>query len=76
MKYLKKRNPFLEDIKTSEEKKTKMLIENVNYHRTRVENLGEYILPDPKHGDFKLNGQRTETVNRITFGLNSEFNFD
>ena len=54
MKYLKKRNPFLEDIKTSEENKTKMLIENVNYHRTRVENLGEVILPDPKHGDFKL----------------------
>jgi len=31
-----------------------MLIENVNFHRTEVNHLGEIILPDPDHGDFKL----------------------
>ena len=30
------------------------LIENVNYHRTRVSNLGSFNLPDPQHGDLKL----------------------
>lgn len=51
MKYLKKRESFLES--KSEDKK-EMLIENVNFHRTEVKHLGEILLPDPEHGDFKL----------------------
>jgi hypothetical protein len=51
MKYLKKRNPFLDSIK---EANNDILIENVNYHITKVKNLGEVNLPDPKVGDLKL----------------------
>jgi hypothetical protein len=50
MKYLKNRNKFKESL---ESKPTK-LIENVNYHKTHVKNLGEVQLPDPEFGDFKL----------------------
>ena len=50
MKYLKNRNKFKESL---EAKPTK-LIENVNYHKTHVKNLGEVQLPDPEFGDFKL----------------------
>lgn len=49
MKYLKKRNLYLDSLKEEE-----ILIENVNYHKTKVKNLGVIELPDPKVGDLKL----------------------
>ena len=49
MRYLKSFKESL--VKTNN---TMGLIENVNYHRTSVKNLGEVILPDPEFGDFKL----------------------
>ena len=55
MKYLKNLLKFKESLLSNTESKSeKMLIENVNYHRTSVKNLGEVILPDPNTGDFKL----------------------
>lgn len=55
MKYLKNLLKFKESLLSKPESKSeKMLIENVNYHRTSVKNLGEVILPDPNTGDFKL----------------------
>jgi hypothetical protein len=46
---------YLKDIKNFFEKDTKgRLVENVNYHKTSVKNLGEIQLPDPEFGDFKL----------------------
>jgi hypothetical protein len=51
MKYLKKRDPFLDSIK---EVNKDILIENLNYHKTEVKNLGEVDLPNPKFGDLKL----------------------
>lgn len=52
MKYLKTIFKFKES--NEPQKEETMLIENVNYHRTSVKNLGEVVLPDPKVGDFKL----------------------
>jgi hypothetical protein len=49
MKYLKKRNLYLDSLKEEE-----ILIENINYHKTKVKNLGVIELPDPKVGDLKL----------------------
>ncbi len=49
MKYLKNIENFKESLRNNVR-----LIENVNYHRTNVKNLGEVILPDPEFGDFKL----------------------
>lgn len=49
MKYLKKRNLYLDSLKEEE-----ILIENINYHKTKVKNLGFIELPDPKVGDLKL----------------------
>jgi hypothetical protein len=63
MKYLKKRNPFLDSIK---EANNDILIENVNYHITKVKNLGEVNLPDPKVGDLKLSV--------MPYGLKKEMN--
>ena len=55
MKYLKNLLKFKESLLSKPESKSeKMLIENVNFHRTSVKNLGEVILPDPNTGDFKL----------------------
>jgi len=56
MKYLKNLLNFKETLlKRNQDKKEQFfLIENVNYHRTSVKNLGEVILPDPTTGDFKL----------------------
>lgn len=55
MKYLKNLLKFKESLLSKPESKSeKMLIENVNFHRTSVKNLGEVILPDPATGDFKL----------------------
>ena len=55
MKYLKNILKFQKDlVRNVEEKNEKLLIENVNYHRTSIENLGEVVLPDPNTGDFKL----------------------
>jgi hypothetical protein len=55
MKYLKNLLNFKESLtKRTEKKKEQFLIENVNYHKTSVKNLGEVILPDPNTGDFKL----------------------
>ncbi len=55
MKYLKNLLKFKESLLSEPESKSeKMLIENVNYHRTSVKNLGDVILPDPNTGDFKL----------------------
>jgi hypothetical protein len=55
MKYLKNLLKFKESLLSKPESKSeKMIIENVNYHRTSVKNLGEVILPDPNTGDFKL----------------------
>ena len=52
MKYLKNIDKFKESL--VEETNSIRLIENVNYHKTSVKNLGEVILPDPNTGDFKL----------------------
>lgn len=46
MKYLKN---FFNSLKKEEK-----LIENINYHKTKVLNLGKLRLPDPEHGDLKL----------------------
>lgn len=55
MKYLKNLMKFKESLlQKIEPKKEQILIENVNFHRTNVKNLGEVILPDPTTGDFKL----------------------
>jgi len=55
MKYLKNLLKFKESLtQRTENKKSEVLIENVNYHRTSVKNLGEVVLPDPATGDFKL----------------------
>ena len=55
MRYLKNILKFKESLlQKTETKKEKLLIENVNFHRTSVKNLGEVILPDPNTGDFKL----------------------
>ena len=55
MRYLKNILRFQKDlVRNVEEKNEKLLIENVNYHRTSIENLGEVVLPDPNTGDFKL----------------------
>jgi hypothetical protein len=54
MKYLKNIEKFKETLTQRTEKEEKLLIENVNYHRTNVKKLGEVILPDPNTGDFKL----------------------
>ena len=52
MKYLKNRSSF----KTESSVKSKMgkLVENVNYHKTHIKNMGKVELPDPEFGDFKL----------------------
>lgn len=55
MKYLKNLMKFKESLlQKIEPKKEQLLIENVNFHRTSVKNLGEVILPDPTTGDLKL----------------------
>ena len=55
MKYLKNLMKFKESLlQKIEPKKEEILIENVNFHRTNVKNLGEVIIPDPTTGDFKL----------------------
>ena len=53
MKYLKNLKKF-KQVLLKKETKESYLIENVNFHKTTVKNLGEFILPDPKVGDFKL----------------------
>lgn len=50
MKYLK----GISDFGKIPFKENNFLIENVNYHKTKVKNLGKVILPDPSVGDFKL----------------------
>jgi hypothetical protein len=52
MKYLKGILKFKESKIKS--KKSQDLIENVNFHKTSIKNLGEVILPDPNTGDLKL----------------------
>ena len=47
MKYLKNLDSF---VKSNDE----TLIENVNYHKVSVKDLGSLELPDPVHGDLKL----------------------
>jgi hypothetical protein len=55
MRYLKNIIKFKENLlEKIESKKNRLLIENVNFHRTSIKNLGEVILPDPETGDFKL----------------------
>jgi hypothetical protein len=55
MKYLKNIIKFKESfLNKSKSVESKPLIENVNYHRTSIKNLGEIVLPDPTTGDFKL----------------------
>lgn len=49
MKYLKYIDKFKKSLNNQDR-----LIENVNFHRTNIKNLGEIILPDPAHGDLKL----------------------
>ena len=49
MRYLKN----IEAFKNVDDKNSR-LIENVNYHKTHIKNLGEVVLPDPEFGDFKL----------------------
>jgi hypothetical protein len=51
MKYLKKFKSIFESFKN---KGKELLIENVNYHKTSIKNLGEVKIPDPGVGDFKL----------------------
>lgn len=63
MKYLKKRNPFLDSKKEIKENVNDILIENVNYHKTKVKKLGEVNLPDPKVGDLKLSVMPFENNN-------------
>jgi hypothetical protein len=56
MEYPKHIEIFKEELvnqKDTTGKKIK-LVENVNYHKTHVENLGEFKLPDPEFGDLKL----------------------
>jgi hypothetical protein len=53
MKYLKNLKKF-KQVLLKKETKESYLIENVNFHKTTVKNLGEFILPDPQVGDFKL----------------------
>ena len=54
MKYLKSLLKFKESLTNNVSSKQQFLIENVNYHRTSIKNLGQIILPDPTTGDFKL----------------------
>lgn len=57
MKYLKKFKSIFESIKSNTDKaknKSDLLIENVNYHKTSIRNLGELEIPDPAVGDLKL----------------------
>ena len=51
MKYLKNSEKFKESLET---KPVIKLIENVNFHKTHVKQLGEVQLPDPEFGDLKL----------------------
>jgi hypothetical protein len=51
MKYLKNSEKFRESLV---EKLATKLIENVNFHKTHVKQLGEVQLPDPEFGDLKL----------------------
>ena len=53
MRYLKSLKKF-KQVLLKKETKESYLIENVNFHKTTVKNLGEFILPDPPVGDFKL----------------------
>lgn len=54
MRYLKSLKKFKQVLLKKETKESYLLIENVNFHKTTVKNLGEFILPDPAVGDFKL----------------------
>jgi hypothetical protein len=51
MKYLKNSEKFKASL---ESKPAIKLIENVNFHKTHVKQLGEVQLPDPEFGDLKL----------------------
>jgi hypothetical protein len=53
MKYLSKIEKFLKSKKDNKKSKS-FLVENVNYHKTKILNLGKVLLPDPKIGDLKL----------------------